>query len=91
MNKLEENEDQILGPKRLTIYEIARIIGARAAQIAYGAPVLIPLPKGTRLREVDIAKMELKAGVLPLTIRRELTDGRFQNVPIWKLKYVENV
>jgi len=52
-----------------TKYEIARLIGARALQIKMGAPILIKLPKGVK-RPIDIAKLELERGVLPITIRR---------------------
>ncbi|MHA1677016.1 MAG: DNA-directed RNA polymerase subunit K, partial [Candidatus Njordarchaeales archaeon] len=74
---------------RLTIYELARIIGARAIQIAYGAPILIPIPReaGNEPIEITIAKEELKAKVLPITIQRWLPDGRYQNIPVTWLKY----
>ena len=89
----KKNEEELLGPPRLTIYEIARIIGTRAAQIAYGAPVLIPIhaKSGERISEHEIARMELKSGVLPLTIQRWLSTGRYQNIPVYKLKIEENV
>ncbi|MGQ4890930.1 MAG: DNA-directed RNA polymerase subunit K [Candidatus Njordarchaeia archaeon] len=89
----KKNEEDLLGPPRLTIYEIARVIGTRAAQIAYGAPVLIPVhPKhGKRINEYEIAKIELKTGVLPLTIQRWLSTGKYQNIPVYKLKIDENV
>jgi len=78
-----------IGPPRLTIYELARIIGARAIQIAYGAPILIPIPREVTNEpiEITIAKEELKAKVLPITIQRWLPDGRYQNIPVVWLKY----
>lgn len=87
------NHKDIIGPPRLTIYEIARIIGTRAAQIAYGAPILIPIKrsKDKKISELEIAKMELKAGILPLTVQRWLPDGRYQNIPINKLRVDENI
>ena len=49
-------------------YEKARILGARALQISYGAPVLVE----TDQREpILIAAEEYDAGVLPFTVRRE--------------------
>ena len=89
----KKNDEDLLGPPRLTVYEIARIIGTRAAQIAYGAPVLIPIHAklGERISEHEIAKMELKSGVLPLTIQRWLSTGKYQNIPVYKLKIDENV
>ena len=48
-------------------YEKARIIGARALQIAYGAPVLIETEQS---EPILIAAEEYDAGVLPFTVRR---------------------
>lgn len=52
---------------RLTRYERARIIGARALQISLGAPVLIDVGRG---EPIDIAMMELEKGVIPITVKR---------------------
>ena len=36
---------------------------------------------------IDIASSELEAGILPITIRRMLPDGTFQDIPIkWLLE-----
>ncbi|MXR53129.1 DNA-directed RNA polymerase subunit K [Halovenus sp. WSH3] len=48
-------------------YERARIIGARALQVAYGAPVLIDTEQ---TEPILIAAEEYDAGVLPFTVRR---------------------
>jgi DNA-directed RNA polymerase subunit K len=48
-------------------YEKARIIGARALQVAYGAPVLVDTD---RTQPILIAAQEYDAGVLPFTVRR---------------------
>ena len=48
-------------------YEKARIIGARALQVAYGAPVLID---SEQTQPILIAAEEYDAGVLPFTVRR---------------------
>ncbi|XVH31743.1 DNA-directed RNA polymerase subunit K [Haloferacaceae archaeon DSL9] len=49
-------------------YEKARILGARALQVSYGAPVLVE----TEQREpILIAAEEYDAGVLPFTVKRE--------------------
>ncbi len=53
-----------------TRFEVARLIGARALQIKMGAPILIDVPKGTK-RPLDIAKLELKNEVLPITVKRK--------------------
>lgn len=54
---------------RFTKFEKARIIGARALQLAMGAPFLIERPKD-EFDTVRLAALELDSGVLPLTIKR---------------------
>ena len=53
-----------------TRFERARIVGARALQIAMGAPVLIE--DDGRLDPLNIAIKELKAGVIPITVKRKI-------------------
>nr|WP_227376102.1 DNA-directed RNA polymerase subunit K [Haladaptatus halobius] len=48
-------------------YEKARILGARALQVSYGAPVLIDTQES---QPILIAAEEYDAGVLPFTVRR---------------------
>ena len=59
-----------------TRYEEARIVGARALQIAMGAPILIGIPKDQfavmRFSPIEVAKREYFDGVLPMTIKRPL-------------------
>ncbi|MDP3916685.1 MAG: DNA-directed RNA polymerase subunit K [Nanoarchaeota archaeon] len=61
---------------KVTKYEKARIIGARALQIAMGAPVFIKLDKKTledvRYSSVEIAKREFENNLLPISIKRPL-------------------
>jgi len=52
---------------RTNRYEKARIIGARALQVAYGAPVLVDTEQ---TEPILIAAEEYDAGVLPFTVRR---------------------
>lgn len=62
-------------------------MGARALQISMGAPILVDVPEGSTLSPIDIALNELEAGVLPITIRRTLPDGTYQDIPIkWLLE-----
>lgn len=51
-------------------YEKARIIGARALQLAYGAPPLVKVPEGT-INPIDLAEVEFDKGAIPITILRE--------------------
>jgi len=48
-------------------YEKARKLGARALQLAHGAPVLIDTEQ---TQPILIAAEEYDAGVLPFTVRR---------------------
>lgn len=54
-----------------TRFERARIIGARALQIAMGAPILIETPP-EMVDPVDLAELEFEKGVIPITVRRGL-------------------
>ena len=63
---------------KFTKYEKARIIGARALQIAMGAPMLLKLNeeklKELKYNSVEIAKLELDEDVLPITVKRPLPN-----------------
>ncbi len=58
----------------LTKYEKARLLGARALQISMGSPYYVKLSKqqleAIQYDPLEIAKMELKEGKIPLKIRR---------------------
>ena len=56
-------------------------MGARALQISMGAPILVEVSEGFS-GTIDIALKELSAGVLPMTIRRNLPDGAHQDIPL---------
>ncbi len=61
---------------KCTKYEEARLIGARALQIAMGAPILVKIAKETfqkiKFSPIEIAKLEFLQDVLPITIKRPL-------------------
>ncbi|WP_370685805.1 DNA-directed RNA polymerase subunit K [Sulfuracidifex tepidarius] len=65
-----------LWKSRLTKYEIARIISARALQLSMGAMPLIDLSADEPNDSISIAERELKRDVLPITIRRKLPNGK---------------
>ena len=71
----------LMGPPRLTRFEKARIMGARALQLSLGAPPFIEIPKDARI-SLDISMEELEKKVIPITIRRVLPNGDYQNIPI---------
>lgn len=52
----------------LNKFELARIIGARALQISYGAPPLLEVKPGES--SVDVARHELDSGIIPLVVLR---------------------
>ena len=59
-----------------TKFERARIVGARALQLAMGAPVLIKLSKKDlekiKFNPIEIARREFDRNLLPITIRRPM-------------------
>ena len=60
-------------------------MGARALQISMGAPILIDVPEGLS-SPIDIALKEFDSDILPMTIRRTLPDGTYQDIPLkWLL------
>jgi DNA-directed RNA polymerase subunit K len=54
--------------EKLTRFEKARIIGARALQISMGAKPMIDVSEV--MDPIDIATLELKENLMPLDIRR---------------------
>jgi DNA-directed RNA polymerase subunit K/omega len=70
-----------IGPPKLTRFEKARIVGARSLQIAMGAPAFISLEGGYR-GPIEVATLELEQDALPISIRRSLPNGVFQDIPI---------
>ncbi|UCH58218.1 MAG: DNA-directed RNA polymerase subunit K [Candidatus Bathyarchaeota archaeon] len=73
-----------VGPHKLTRFERARIIGARALQISLGAPILIELPPSMS-DPIDIALAELDDDTLPMTLRRTLPDKSHQDIALSSL------
>ncbi|MBX4211832.1 DNA-directed RNA polymerase subunit K [Candidatus Pacearchaeota archaeon] len=66
--------------KNFTKYEIARIIGARALQIAMDAPLLLKISeaelKEIRYDALRIAEREFKEDVLPISVHRPVPRRR---------------
>jgi len=61
-------------------------VGARALQISMGAPILVDVSEGFT-GPIDIALKEFAADILPMTVRRKLPDGSFQDIPLtWLLE-----
>ncbi len=60
-----------------TKYEKARILGSRALQLSMGAPMLVKLDEKelemVRYDPLAIAKLEYEKGVIPITVKRDVT------------------
>ncbi len=68
--------------EKYTKYEVARMIGSRALQIAQGAPFALKLSE-KELEEIcfnpiEIAKKEFDAGVLPLDVTRPMPKDKLK-------------
>ena len=75
----------MMGPPTLTRFEKARIMGARALQLSLGAPPFIDIPVSAAT-SLDISMKELEERVIPITIRRVLPNGDYQNIPLFDFK-----
>ena len=75
----------LMGPPTLTRFEKARIMGARALQLSLGAPPFIDIPVSAAT-SLDISMKELEERVIPITIRRVLPNGDYQNIPLFDFK-----
>lgn len=85
--------------QNFTKYEKARILGARALQLAMNAPLLIKISEED-LQKINydvlkIAEIELDSGVLPISIKKpfpERKDGKLKREDAPKIsdKKVEN-
>ncbi|UCD46215.1 MAG: DNA-directed RNA polymerase subunit K [Candidatus Bathyarchaeota archaeon] len=73
-----------IGPTKLTRFERARVIGARALQLSLGAPLLVEVPDSMS-DPIDIALRELRENALPMTLRRVLPDRTSQDIALNRL------
>ena len=65
----------------LTKYEKTLILGHRAQQILNNSHILVNIEKLKDKNPLEIARKELKEGLIPFIIRRPLPNGRFED---WK-------
>ncbi len=80
--------------QHFTKYEIARILGARALQIAMDAPLLLKI-SDEELKEIKydallIAEREFQEGVLPIAINRPTPKKRKDKLQIVKEERVSD-
>ena len=85
IKELEMDGKILMGPPNLTRFEKARIMGARALQLSLGAPTFIEIPE-TVVTSLDIAMEELEQRLIPISIRRSLPNGDYQNIPLFEFK-----
>ena len=73
-----------------TKYERARILGARALQIAMDAPVLIKFDEeafnGFNFDPLKIAELELDSGILPISVKRPMPKKVEKSIDKVKIK-----
>lgn len=72
--------EQNFNPEIFTRYEKARILGARALQIAMNAPLLIKMTQEDleliKYDALKIAEVELNSGVLPISVNRPVPQKK---------------
>ena len=70
--------------QNFTKYEKARIIGARALQIAMNAPLLIKIEEEDLEKinydAIKIAEIELESGILPISINKPLPMKKMEKL-----------
>ena len=71
----------------ITKFEKTKIIGLRATQIENGDTPLVKVPEGI-ISSVKMAELELENRLIPLIVRRQLTDGKFED---WKINDFVNI
>jgi DNA-directed RNA polymerase I, II, and III subunit RPABC2 len=71
----------LIGPPWLTRFEKARITGSRSLQLSFGAPPLIKVPEQAK-SSIMLAVEEIDQKALPISIRRILPNGMYQDIPI---------
>jgi DNA-directed RNA polymerases I, II, and III subunit RPABC2 len=70
----------LIGPPWLTRFERARITGSRSLQLSLGAPPLIKAPEQAT-SSIMLAVIEIDRKALPISIRRILPNGLYQDIP----------
>ena len=70
----------LIGPPWLTRFERARITGSRSLQLSLGAPPMIAVPVEAN-SSIALAVAEIEHKALPISIRRILPNGRYQDIP----------
>ena len=86
LKAIDSHENKVLiGPAWLTRFERARITGARSLQLSLGAPPLVKVPENAT-SSIAVAVEELEQKALPISIRRILPTGTYQDIALEWLK-----
>ena len=86
LKEIDTHENKVLiGPVWLTRFERARITGARSLQLSLGAPPLVKVPENAT-SSIAVAVEELEQKALPISIRRILPTGTYQDIALEWLK-----
>lgn len=78
--------------EEFTKYEKARILGARALQVAMNAPLLVKIDK-EQLEKINydalkIAEIEFESGVLPISVKKPFPKRKEGDLKRTKIKKV---
>lgn len=86
LKEIDAQDNKVLiGPAWLTRFERARITGARSLQLSLGAPPLVKVPEHIT-SSIAVAVEEIEQKALPISIRRILPSGTYQDISIEWLK-----
>lgn len=86
LKEIDAQDNKVLiGPAWLTRFEKARITGARSLQLSLGAPPLVKVPEHAT-SSIAVAVEEIERKALPISIRRILPSGTYQDISIEWLK-----
>ena len=86
LKEIDAQDNKVLiGPAWLTRFERARITGARSLQLSLGAPPLVKVPENAT-SSIAVAVEEIEQKALPISIRRILPSGTYQDISIEWLK-----
>ena len=86
LKEIDAQDNKVLiGPAWLTRFERARITGARSLQLSLGAPPLVKVPEHAT-SSIAVAVEEIEHKALPISIRRILPSGTYQDISIEWLK-----
>ena len=81
-------------PQEFTKYERARILGARALQIAMNAPLLIKISEEdlekVKFDALKIAEIELDSNILPISVKKPFPERKEEKLKRTKAKKISD-